>query len=307
LDWLVVIVVPETDVMAKIHAGTQATIWLCLLAVLGIIALNILISQWLAKPIRALSQAMQKITQGNFDDQVKSSGIREFSTLAIYFRQMSLEIQQSRAKLEEYSRSLEQQVSDRTQALQQEVRQRQTVEASLQIANQELQNLAYVDGMTHIANRRRFDDQLTKEWRRMKREKLPISLILCDVDYFKQYNDTYGHQVGDECLCHIARAIVAAARRSTDLVARYGGEEFVMLLPNTPLAGAKQVASIIQSNIKNLQLHHRNSDVSQYVTASYGVACMMPNDNNEPEQLLLRVDKALYYAKRSGRDRIADS
>jgi diguanylate cyclase (GGDEF)-like protein len=307
LDWLVVIVVPETDVMAKIHAGTQATIWLCLLAVLGIIGLNILISRWLAQPIRALSQAMQKIAQGNFDDLVKSSGIREFSTLAIYFRQMSQEIQQSRAKLEEYSRSLEQQVSDRTQALQQEIKQRQTAEASLQIANQELQNLAYVDGMTHIANRRRFDEQLEKEWRRMQREKLPLSLILCDVDYFKQYNDTYGHQVGDECLCHIARAIVAAARRSTDLVARYGGEEFVMLLPNTPLAGAKQVASSIQSNIKNLQLHHRNSDVSEYVTASYGVACMMPDDNNESGQLLLRVDKALYYAKRSGRDRIADS
>lgn len=307
LDWLVVVVVPEKDVMAKIHAGTQATIWLCLLAVLGIILLNILISRWLAQPIRTLSQAMQKIAQDNFDDQVKSSGIKEFSTLAISFRVMSQEIQQSRAKLKEYSRSLEQQVDDRTQALQQEIKQRQTAEASLQIANQELQNLAYVDGMTHIANRRRFDEQLDQEWRRMKREQLPLSLILCDVDYFKQYNDTYGHQVGDECLCHIARAIVAAARRSADLVARYGGEEFVMLLPNTPLAGAKQVASSIQSNIKNLQLHHRNSDVSKYVTASYGVACMMPDDNNEPGQLLLRVDKALYYAKRSGRDRIADS
>ncbi len=307
LDWLVVIVVPETDVMAKIHAGTQSTIWLCLLAVLGIIFLNILISRWLAQPIRALSQAMQKIAQDNFDDQVKSSGIKEFSTLAISFRLMSQEIQQSRAKLKEYSRSLEQQVDDRTQALQQEIKQRQTAEASLQIANQELQNLAYVDGLTHIANRRRFDEQLDQEWRRMKREQLPLSLILCDVDYFKQYNDTYGHQVGDDCLCHIARAIVAAARRSADLVARYGGEEFVMLLPNTPLAGAKQVASSIQSNIKNLQLHHRNSDVSKYVTASYGVACMMPDDNNEPGQLLLRVDKALYYAKRSGRDRIADS
>jgi diguanylate cyclase (GGDEF)-like protein len=307
LDWLVVIVVPETDVMAEIHAGTQSTIWLCLLALLGIIVLNILISQWLAQPIRALSQAMQKIAQGNFDDHVNSSGIREFSTLAIYFRKMSQEIQQSRSQLEEYSRSLEQQVSDRTQALQQEIKQRQIAEASLQIANQELQNLAYMDGMTHIANRRRFDEQLDQEWCRMKREQQPLSLILCDVDYFKQYNDTYGHQLGDECLCHIARAIVAAARRSTDLVARYGGEEFVMLLPNTPLAGAKQVANSVQSNIKKLQLHHRNSDVSKYVTASYGVACMMPDDHNEPRQLLLRVDKALYYAKRSGRNRIADS
>ncbi len=307
LDWLVVIVVPESDVMTKIYAGTKTTIWLCLVALIGIIALNIFISQWLATPIRALSKAIQKVAQGNFDYQVKTSGIQELSMLATSFSQMSQEIQQSRAQLEEYSRSLEQQVNDRTQALQQEIKQRQIAEVSLQAANQELKSLAYLDGMTRIANRRRFDDQLEKEWRRMKREKLPLSLILCDVDYFKQYNDTYGHQVGDECLCHIARAIAASAKRPADLVARYGGEEFVMLLPNTPLTGARQVASIIQSNIKNLQLHHQNSDVSEYVTASYGIASMIPNDHNEPRQLLLRVDKALYYAKRSGRDRIADS
>jgi diguanylate cyclase (GGDEF)-like protein len=217
------------------------------------------------------------------------------------------EIQQSRTQLKDYSRSLEQKVSDRTQALQKEILQRQAVEAALQAANKELKELAYLDGLTQIANRRRFDDQLIQEWHRMKREQLPLSLILCDVDYFKQYNDTYGHQNGDECLRHLAKAIAAAGRRSTDLVARYGGEEFVILLPNTPLAGAQEVATMIQSNIRDLQLPHQNSAVSKYVTASFGITSIIPNDNNDAEQLLLRVDKALYFAKRSGRDRMADS
>ncbi len=312
LDWLVVTVVPESDVMVKINAGNRSTLWWCLVALLGIIALNILILQWLARPMRNLKKALLKIVRGDFDYQVKTAGLRELLMLATsvsfsQMNQMSKEIQKSRAQLEEYSRSLEQKVSDRTQALQQEVEQRQQAEASLQAANQELQNLAYLDSMTRIANRRRFDEQLQQEWRRMQRLQLPLSLILCDVDYFKQYNDTYGHQVGDECLCHIARALTAAARRSSDLVARYGGEEFVMLLPNTSLAGAREVASLIQLKIQNLKLHHRNSEVSNYVTASYGVASIIPDDHNEPTQLLLRVDKALYYAKRSGRDRIADS
>ncbi len=312
LDWLVVVVVPESDMMVKINAGSRSTLWWCLAASLGIIALNVLISRWLAKPFKSLKKAFQKMVRGDFDYQIKTASLRELLMLATsvsssQMNQMSKEIQRSRAQLEEYSKSLEQKVNDRTQALQQEVEQRQQAEAALQAANQELQNLAYLDGMTRIANRRRFDEQLQQEWFRMKRLQLPLSLILCDVDYFKQYNDTYGHQVGDECLCHIARALTAAARRSSDLVARYGGEEFVMLLPNTSLAGAREVASMIRLNIQNLQLQHRNSEVGAYVTASYGVASMIPDEHNDPAQLLLRVDKALYFAKRSGRDRIADS
>jgi diguanylate cyclase (GGDEF)-like protein len=197
-------------------------------------------------------------------------------------------------------------VSARTQALQAEIQQRQAFEAALQAANEELQNLAYLDGLTQIANRRRFDDQLMQEWARMKREQLPLSLILGDVDYFKQYNDTYGHQLGDECLCQVAKAIATAARRSSDLAARYGGEEFVVLLPNTPLAGAQKVAILMQTNIAALQLPHDNSAVSKYVTASFGIASMIPRNDNDAEQLLFQVDQALYEAKRSGRDRISD-
>jgi diguanylate cyclase (GGDEF)-like protein len=304
LDWLIVVVVPESDVMAQIQAGRETTIWLCLGALMAVIVLNILISRWLVKPIIGLSQASQKIAQGDFSYQVPAPKIRELFTLANSFNQMSQEIQQSRQQLEDYSRSLAEKVSHRTQALQAEIERRAAAEVALQSANEELQRLAYLDGLTQIANRRRFDERLNQEWLRLKREQLPLSLIICDVDYFKQYNDTYGHQAGDDCLCQVAQAIAAATRRSSDLVARYGGEEFVVLLPNTPLEGAMEVASLIQTQIKSLQIPHRKSQVSQYITASFGVVSTIPTEATTPEQLLQQVDDALYQAKSEGRDRI---
>jgi diguanylate cyclase (GGDEF)-like protein len=307
LDWLIVIVVPEADVMAQIHAGTQTTFWLCLAALAAVIGLNTLISRWLVKPIVGLSQASQQIAQGDFSRQVQSPGIRELSTLAASFTQMSQEIQQSRQQLEDYSRSLEQKVSQRTQALQQEVQQRLAAETALQAANQELQRLAYLDGLTQIPNRRQFDERLDQEWRKMQRDQMPLALILCDVDYFKQYNDAYGHQAGDDCLRHVAKAITTVARRPADLAARYGGEEFVVLLPNTPLTGAVAVAKVMQAEIKALQLPHQDSEVAPDVTMSFGVSCLIPSDCQGPEQLLQQVDQALYQAKTAGRNQIAVS
>ncbi len=304
IDWLIVIVVPESDVMAQIHAGTQTTTLLCLGALIGVIVLNTVISRWLVKPIVELSQASQKIAQGEFDYQVHAPNIRELSTLANSFNQMSQKLQQSQRQLEDYSHSLEQKVSDRTQSLEQEIQRRAAAETALQSANQTLQTLAYIDALTQIANRRQFDERLSQEWKRLKREQLPLSLILCDVDYFKQYNDAYGHQAGDDCLYKIAQALAHAARRPSDLAARYGGEEFVMLLPNTSVEGARDVAQQIQTHIQALRLSHQQSKVSQYVTVSFGIASVIPTESITPEQLLLKVDRALYQAKTEGRDRI---
>jgi diguanylate cyclase (GGDEF)-like protein len=304
LDWLIVIVVPESDVMGRVNASTETTIWLCVMALLIVIGLNTLIGHWLVKPIVGLSQVSQQITQGDFSRPVPQTQIQELATLADSFTQMSQEIQQSRRQLEDYSRSLEQKVSDRTSALQQEIQHRRAAEMALQSANQELQQLAYVDGLTHIFNRRQFDERLLLEWRTMKRERLPLSLILCDVDYFKRYNDVYGHQVGDDCLRRIASAIAASARRPSDLVARYGGEEFAVLLPNTSPKGALEVASLIQTQIQQLQLPHRASDVSEYVTVSLGVSTLIPAETTTPQQLLSECDRALYQAKVAGRDHI---
>jgi len=173
----------------------------------------------------------------------------------------------------------------------------------LEIANRELQRLASLDGLTGVANRRRFDEYLELEWQQMAREKLPLSLILCDIDFFKKYNDSYGHQAGDACLRQVADALRFCARRSIDLVARYGGEEFAMILPNTTAAGAAQVAEEMRSVVNALEIPHVQSAVSAYVTLSLGIACITPRPNTSPTMLIAAADAALYQAKAAGRNR----
>lgn len=177
-------------------------------------------------------------------------------------------------------------------------------ERALQRANQQLQRLATLDGLTQIANRRRFDEHLNQEWRRLSREHAPISLIMSDIDHFKHYNDTYGHQMGDDCLKAVARAISETARRPADLAARYGGEEFAVILPNTSASGALQVARDIQKEIEGLNIPHDSSPVSPRVTLSLGVATMVPDTRLPPETIVERADRALYQAKEQGRNRI---
>ncbi|WP_204103725.1 MULTISPECIES: diguanylate cyclase [Spirulina sp. CCY15215] len=167
-----------------------------------------------------------------------------------------------------------------------------------------LQRLATFDGLTQIANRRCFDETLEREWRRMVREEEPLSLILCDIDHFKLYNDTYGHPAGDSCLQKVAAAIAGVAQRPGDLVARYGGEEFALILPNTPSYGAVTVAKSIRKSLKKLQIVHGKSRSGQYVTISVGIASLIPTTRSTAEGLLQSADRALYQAKKEGRDRI---
>lgn len=172
----------------------------------------------------------------------------------------------------------------------------------LEAANGELRRLAAFDGLTQVPNRRRFDEYLTQEWHRLEREQAALSLILADIDFFKSYNDTYGHVAGDECLRRVAQTISRVANRSTDLVARYGGEEFAVILPNTPLAGAMTVAERVRMEVEQLRIPHQNSLVHGCITLSLGVTSILPTPAASPAQLVAAADQALYQAKQQGRN-----
>lgn len=174
----------------------------------------------------------------------------------------------------------------------------------LAAANRELERLSSVDGLTGIANRRHFDSAFEREWGRAIREGKPISLILSDVDHFKQYNDHYGHQAGDACLQQVSRSMAELLLRPADLLARYGGEEFVMLLPGTDAAGAMIIAERCREQVLALQLPHARSAVHDCVSISMGVATVRPQRNSLASDLLRSADVALYQAKAAGRNRV---
>lgn len=179
-------------------------------------------------------------------------------------------------------------------------------EAKLAAANLELQQLAALDGLTGIANRRRFDQAIASEWQRGQREQRALSLIMCDVDCFKAYNDTYGHLAGDLCLKKAAAVFTEHLKRPADLAARYGGEEFAIVLPGTDPEGALQIAEACRAHLHALAIAHSGA-AGGIVTISLGVATMVPGPGAGPEHLIGRADKALYAAKQGGRNRVSQS
>ncbi len=193
-------------------------------------------------------------------------------------------------QVQAYSRTLEDKVAQRT--------------AQLQELNQELRNIADQDGLTGVANRRRFDAYLQECWQRLRREQGPLSLVLFDVDDFKRFNDCYGHQMGDDCLVMVASAGREQLQRPADLVARYGGEEFVAILPDTNVDGAVRVAEQLRRGVEALGVPHGRSSVSSVVTVSLGVATLFPGPEVSPDELLRRADAALYRAKAEGRNQV---
>lgn len=178
---------------------------------------------------------------------------------------------------------------------------KQTEQKLLQLQKQ-LEELSYQDGLTGVANRRMFDNRLQMEWSNAQRNSLPLSLILLDIDYFKQYNDHYGHVRGDDCLKSVGQALSGAAVRPRDLLARYGGEEFVLLLPETDAQAAAQVAERCRQLIRGQNIQHAHSQVAPLLTISLGVGTLVPGPFDQPEAFLERVDSLLYKAKHQGRD-----
>lgn len=262
------------------------------------VVLSVLIARWLGQPIQQLQIAAQKVCDQNYELTLDVKRKDELGILAKIFNAMvadirsyAIDLETKNSQLQNYSFVLEQQVQART--------------LDLQEVNQKLQELANLDGLTQIFNRRYFDEYLKIEWQRTKRTKSWIALILCDVDYFKLYNDTYGHQAGDECLQQITKAIHQCLKRPTDLVARYGGEEFILLLPNTNFQGALLIAEEIKASIKSLKIEHQASEISNFVTLSLGIASTIPEREQEPTHLIAFADKALYQAKQEGRNCIS--
>ena len=195
------------------------------------------------------------------------------------------------------NRSLEQRVAARTAEL-------EKANDALMMANQKLEVYSQTDGLLGIANRKFFECRLNEEWSRARREQVPLGLLMIDVDFFKTYNDAYGHQAGDACLQAIANAASSKMERAVDLLARYGGEEFVVALPNTTLQGAHKVALNICEAVSALNIPHAASSVADHVTVSIGVASLLPNRQSTANQAVAAADQALYAAKQQGRNRV---
>lgn len=175
---------------------------------------------------------------------------------------------------------------------------------ALKIRTDMLESIALVDGLTGIPNRRRFDDTLDSEWRRAMRNGTPLALIMADIDYFKAYNDNYGHGAGDQCLKAVAKALSNSLGRASDVMARYGGEEFVAVMPDADVEGAHLLAERWRANVSALKLPHQYSNVAGHVTISVGYASLNPAHDQSPMELLELADKMLYRAKEQGRNRV---
>ena len=208
----------------------------------------------------------------------------------ITLSRLNRDLKTAHAEMAEHSKNLERNVKERTDELRQ--------------ANRELQRLASLDGLTQIANRRFFAEKLDQLWRQHQRQQTPLSLIMCDIDFFKKYNDAYGHQMGDDALVAVAAAISNMLKRPMDQVARYGGEEFAVLLPDTPAKGAYMLAENIRLAVAAMQIEHRDSTVAPIVTLSLGVATLIPQTDILSEKLVEAADRALYKAKSQGRNKV---
>jgi len=188
-----------------------------------------------------------------------------------------------------------------------DITERKKTEEKVLALQKQLEDYSFRDGLTGVANRRKFDAVFDDEWNEARRHMQPLSLILVDIDYFKQYNDHYGHVQGDECLKRVARALGATGSRSRDFFARYGGEEFALVLPATDEAAAQRVAERCRQAIFKEQIAHAASGVSQVLTVSMGVATIIPAAGDVPMAFIEAVDQRLYLAKQAGRNRVVQA
>lgn len=258
---------------------------LCLLIISSIVLSYLLYKLlFINKLVRLTNSIDTVIRNRNYSFRFQVKGHDELSALSGSFNKLLETVEADKASIEYYSNVLEE------------------AQSILIDENQSLEGLALTDELTKIANRRAFNNRLEQLWDWAIRSSEPISLILLDIDYFKRYNDLYGHQQGDECLAKIGRLLQSVCRPDKDLAARYGGEEFVLLLNGTELSGAEEVCKKIQLELQGLAIEHADQPLSKYLTVSQGVACIHPEQGQQSSDLVKCADNALYEAKRSGRN-----
>jgi diguanylate cyclase (GGDEF)-like protein len=259
---------------------------------LGIFCLSILISiiysKALLQPIRMLIRATERIIDGNFDINIKNGRSDEIGSLINIFNRMILKIKHYMADIHLANEQLEKANID----LEHKVRER----------TKQLELLSNLDGLTGIANRRKMDNYLHHAWKVAIRDRHPLSLIILDIDCFKNYNDTYGHPAGDDCLKKIVKALSGSLKRSTDFAARYGGEEFVVVLSNTTQEAAAEIAENIRKAVEDLHIPHTTSLVSSSVTISLGLSTLVSFFDTSLPDFIKSADEALYAAKQSGKN-----
>jgi sigma-B regulation protein RsbU (phosphoserine phosphatase) len=243
------------------------------------------------KQIRMMNMGLAAIKQKNFDTSIPVVSKDDLGALAQTFNSMALEIESTYTQLKNQTKELEKKVSERT--------------LHLQYANQELERLSEIDTLTNVHNRRYLDAHLLLRWREHTRNQLPLSIIMIDIDYFKNYNDSYGHQAGDDCLCRVANALLKVLRRPTDILARYGGEEFCVVV-SSEKEDAMIIANLLREAVEALNIEHNDSDKGT-VSISVGVNSSIPSNDNELRQFINQADQALYKSKNDGRDKVFHS
>lgn len=257
---------------------TLEKIFLGLVLLVSVIA-TIWQNYWIQQPLTQLQELSAGMGSGNYDTTLNYQSSDELGNLVRSFVIMREDIKERESEIHEANENLSQ-------------------------LNQKLEQISNTDTLTNLANRRHFDETLAKEISRHSRQSISLALIICDIDYFKQYNDTYGHQQGDKCLRQVANSIKKTSARGEDLVARYGGEEFAVILPNTNEEQASKIAEKIRARVHDLDLSHKTSEVSDHVSVSLGFACVIPDSGTTMSGLIEDADRALYRAKREGRNRV---
>ncbi len=281
-SWFVVSTIPLDKLTAEAKAVRNQIVLIGLLCFLFSIALALVIARSIAAPLERLVHGMRETETGNYAVRMNADGSDELTVLTNKFNEMA-------SRVDQHNEQLEARVRERTHALED--------------ANSKLAALSLTDSLTGIANRRRFDEALAVELKRAARARIPLALMMIDVDFFKNYNDFYGHQEGDSCLRRVARLLQAHARRASDLVARYGGEEFVMIAADTDYDSAQALAESMRATLAALQMEHERSPLA-CVTISIGVVTLVPDEDLTPEALVRMADKAMYRAKEQGRDQV---